>query len=162
MTTSIPIPKLHSSGAVHSETKECKWWPEPEGVAKAIEEIENPRGDRHRRDEHQRLQVGELNGRWVDAAQRFLTYYVSPTERRNSTRGVGIDGIMSAALTRIRDDNVVQNSISGLDEGTLAGLNLSHRDVLAAVALLSRLDRTTGHASFRPESFEAPDTPDAK
>ncbi len=154
---SPPLPKLHPAGAPVATHQEAKWWPLNNGWTQdGLQKMSNPQATEfHSEDQIRQAGVTRTNDVWVKAARAFLTNYITPVDdQRLALRSRGDDSLISAALTRIRDDKVVQASIVGIDQGTARGLDSSHRDVLSAVALLTRLDRTTNQLRFNPGDFE--------
>ncbi len=158
-TTPIPLPTLHSNGALSSKERECKWWPDPELTQKDVGHLDGQLARVGDNAEARIKAIHNSNHKWVDAARYYLKDFIVPTNLSNagSRPARNIEGLISAALTRIRDDNVVYQSIPGMDKGTIERLNLGHRDVLAAVALLGRLDRSYGMDTsiFDQDAFAA-------
>ncbi len=158
MSSATPIlPKMNTHGVPVAQDRSVRWWPRELDTAKQLNNLETASELNENKADHIReAAIKELNGHWVRGAREFLTNYIVSTDQsRMGNRFVRSDeGLISDALTRIRDDQVVQQSIPGIDEGTLRGLNLNHRDVLAAVALLSRVDHSVEDVRFRQEEFE--------
>ncbi|MEQ8279164.1 MAG: hypothetical protein RMA76_17165 [Deltaproteobacteria bacterium] len=158
--TPPPLPKMLENGALVASEKECPWWPEPLHVAHAVEVIEGRtvhRGSNHRPGEQG---VNQLNSEWVGGARNHLLNYVIPfssgSHSTNRSASHGNTGLVSAALTRLRDDQVVHQSLP-LTEAMEDGLARDQRDVMAAVALLVAVDERTRTTTFYPDTFEKAD-----
>lgn len=160
INTPPPLPTLHANGALSSTERECKWWPDPQVSQKDVQHLDAQLERAGDSQDNKLKAIAGVNHKWVKAARYFLKDFILPTNLSNagSRPTTNNEGLISAALTRIRDDIVVYQSISGIDEGTSERLNLGHRDVLAAVALLGRLDRTVGTelSVFDPKTFAPP------
>ena len=175
MSKAPPLPKINTSGALVAPSKLAAWWPEPDQQSKRLEGLDKlPKAgvvrqtNLNRRnqpplDAEQLLaqqkpgRVQTHNQQWVYAATEFLIGYVVATDvstgRTGRQTSRSRQGLVSEALTRLRDDRVVQGSL-GLSEGMQGGLEVHHRDVLSAVELLVRVDETKSTLALREGTFE--------
>jgi hypothetical protein len=139
-----PLPQLHSTGMLVSDEKQAEWWPEVSHQEAALQSLDDPRAKAGSVNP-----VQDMNGTWVRSAADFLVTFVTPVAQGSYSHRRGnlnTRGVISLALERIRDDNVIENTLDGLDPDTRAGINVGHQDVLAAVALLARVNRhAPGH-----------------
>lgn len=140
----LPMPRIDARGAaVAPEGESCTWW---------------PTGRVGMKDE-----PAVVNGAWRDAALDMLVAFTRPDETLNASTARHPHAHVSAALRQVRDDRVVWDSLPQVDTKMREGLELLHRDVLAAVAVVSALDFGTDKGRvFRAGTLEPADKPKAK